>query len=442
MGSTHSFINLVGQYCFIMNIAFVSDQYWPSLSGVSVSIDAFSKELIKMGHHVFLFAPEYPDSAKADSQWVGTNIFRFRSYEISFNKENRLVYRRDWKKVVKVLDSVKPDIIHVQTEFTLGRIATRYAKEMKIPLVLTAHTNWEELIALYVPFLPRGIARFYCRYRMRKRCNKADIVIVFTSLMEVLLNLYLIRTPIRIIPTGIIKSDFDNDNESGWKADIYRTYPQLMNKKIMLYAGRLGMEKNISFLMDILKMLLRNDNNIMLVIAGNGPAYDELHKYSQKTGVAESVLFIGFIERKQLKNYYVLSDVFVFASKVESQGLVTLESMICGTPVVAIGKMGTREVMGGDNGGFMVDDDLESFAEKTALLLNNPEIHKIKAKEALQHAQKWTSDKYAEKLIKLYESLIYEKQSKTSSIVNQNIRQAPLTEQTEKVAFQEKQSLA
>ena len=90
MGSTHSFINLVGQYCFIMNIAFVSDQYWPSLSGVSVSIDAFSKELIKMGHHVFLFAPEYPDSAKADSQWVGTNIFRFRSYEISFNKENRL----------------------------------------------------------------------------------------------------------------------------------------------------------------------------------------------------------------------------------------------------------------------------------------------------------------------------------------------------------------
>ena len=391
------------------------------MSGVSVSIDSFSKELVKMGHQVFLLAPEYPDSAQYDTQWAGTNIYRFRANRIPFDDENRLVYRWEKKKVYNILDLVKPDLIHIQTELALCKIATRYAKKMKIPLVMTAHVNWEVLLVNYTPFTHSRIARLYCRNLMRRRYNKANIVVVPTSWMEVLLNLYFVNTPIRIIPTGIIKSDFENINESDWKDRIYKSYTQLIDKKILFYAGRLGMEKNIPFLMDVLKMLLPDHNNLILVIAGNGPAYAELLKYSQKIGIAGHVLFTGFIERKQLRNFYALSDVFVFASKVESQGLAIIESMICGTPVVAIGKLGTHEVMGGNIGGFMVDDDRKALADKTALLLDNAEIHQEKAKEALQYAQKWTSDKYAEKLINLYESLINERQSQGSSIPNQDI---------------------
>jgi 1,2-diacylglycerol 3-alpha-glucosyltransferase len=409
-------------YSLIMNIAFVSDQYWPSMSGVSVSIDSFSNELSKMGHKVFLLAPEYPDSAKCDSQWGGTNIFRFGSRRIPFDDENRLVYKREKKKVYSTLDLVKPDVIHLQTELALGKIAIRYAKKMNIPLVISAHVNWEVLMINYTPITHRGIVRWYCRYKMSNIYNEADKVIVPTLWMEVLLSLYFVRTPIHIIPTGIINSDFEKNDKSDWKSDIYKVYPQLINKKILFYAGRLGTEKNIPFLMDILKMLLSKDNNIILMIAGIGPAYNELREYSQKIGITEHVLFTGFIEHRRLKNFYTIADIFVCASKVESQGLVIIESMICGTPVVAIGKMGIREIMGGDNGGFMVDDNRETFAEKTALLLNNPEIHQIKAKEALEHAQKWTCDKYAEKLIRLYESLIIEKQSPVFSTTNPDIR--------------------
>ena len=274
---------------------------------------------------------------------------------------------------------------------------------------MTAHTNWEELIEIYVPFIPNGFNRIFCRLWMRHRYNKADMVIVPTSLMELLLNLYFVKSKIRVIPTGIIKSDFIINNDICKTVEILEQYPQLKNKKILFYAGRLGKEKNISFLMDVLKIILEKDSNIFLLIAGNGQAKEELQNYAVNIGVENNVIFTGLIDRQNLKYYYSLSNVFVFASKVESQGLVIHESMMCGTPVVAIGKMGTREIMGGDNGGYMVDDDIEMFVEKTFSLLNDPRNYSIKAAEAVNHAEKWTNDIQAAKLIKIYESLIRNK---------------------------------
>ena len=139
------------------------------------------------------------------------------------------------------------------------------------------------------------------------------------------------------------------------------------------------------------------------------PARDELNQYVVSKGLIEKVIFTGFIDRNRLKDFYSSANVFVFASKVETQGLVTLESMACGTPVVAIGKMGTREVMGGDSGGFMVDDDLEMFVEKTELLLNDPLVYKNKSEEALKHVERWTIHEQAIKLEKLYKNLLAKK---------------------------------
>ena len=148
----------------------------------------------------------------------------------------------------------------------------------------------------------------------------------------------------------------------------------------------------------------------MLVISGDGAARKELEDYALQKEVVEQILFTGFIERPHLKNLYTIADVFVFASKVESQGMVALESMACGTPVVAIGKMGIREVMGGDFGGFMVDDDLNTFTEKVEELLVNHEMHRLKSKEARKHVDKWTIDLQAVKMIRLYQTLIVKKE--------------------------------
>jgi glycosyltransferase involved in cell wall biosynthesis len=390
-----------------MNIVFACDQYWPSISGVCVSLDAFRKQFTKMGHHVFLLVPDYPDAAEFDKKVRTENVYRFRSHKLSFNDENHLVNRAEKKNVFKTLDAIKPDIIHVHTEFTMNKMATAYAKEHSIPLVMTAHTNWEELIHHYIPIIPLRIARLYCRYIMNNRYNKSDTVIVPTSLMEVLLDLYFVEKPIRVIPTGIDKDDFTFSEEHTInKAEFYEKYPQCLDKKMLFTAGRLGKEKNIEFLLDVVHSLLQTRSDIQFVISGNGPARQELEEYAIKLGISDHVLFTGFIERKFLKTLYTIADVFIFASKVESQGMVALESMACGTPVVAIGKMGTREVMGGDFGGFMVDDELDMFIEKVDLLLTNKELYTCKSKEALKHVDKWTIDLQADRMIKLYKTLI------------------------------------
>lgn len=389
-----------------MNIAFVTDQYWPTISGMSVSIDSFRKEFEKTGHQVYILAPDYPDAESFDQKTNSDHIYRFRSHNLFFTDENRLVYVFERKNVFKVLNSIKPDIIHVHTEFVMGNIAAVYAKKHHVPLIMTAHTNWEELIHHYLPFIPIHLARFYCRNKLHRFFNRGDVVIVPTSLMELLLDLYFIKTPKRVIPTGINKSDFENiSTKDESRLSLSKIYPYLKDKKILFFAGRIGKEKNISFLIDVLKDVLPQNPNTVLVIAGDGPAKDELMTYASDKKLGESVLFTGFIPRQRLKEFYSAADIFVFASKVESQGMVILESMACGTPVVAIGKMGTREVMGGDIGGYMVDDDIEMFVEKVHLLLNDPNDYKIKSKEALRHVDKWTINLTADKVIKLYQSL-------------------------------------
>ena len=396
-----------------MNIAYFSDQYWPSISGVSVSVDAFKKHLCLLGHRVIIFVPDYPGAVEYDQNEDVQDVHRFQSHKILFNDENRLVCRSEKRKIFALLDHLQPEIIHVHTEFALGKIAASYARKRRIKLVMTAHTNWENIVDHYIPVIPAGIAHLCCRLYMRFIYNKADMLVVPTSLMELLLGLYFVKSPIKVIPTGIDRCVFPDN----WHRDVpfqIDVFPILEGKRFLFFAGRLGKEKNIPFLIDVFASLAPHFKNLMLVIGGDGPAKRDLQDYAKNSGLSDSILFTGYIERKKLQIFYRRAEIFVFASKVESQGMVVLEAMACGTPVVAIGKMGTREVMGGDAGGFMVDDDKSEFAEKVQLLLNNPEIHKAKAMGAKRHAESWTMEVQAEKMLKLYVKLLKREQAPTT----------------------------
>lgn len=395
-----------------MNIVYVSDQYWPSVSGVPVSMDSFKDNFTEKGHKISLLVPDYPGAALWDKENNAQNIFRFRSRSLFFNKENRLVCRSEKKKIFERLDLIRPDIIHIHTEFSLAKVVIKYAKKNNIPLVLTAHTNWEELINEYLKFIPHNLARFYCRSILRRIFNKVDVVIVPTSLMESRLNQYYIQSPIQVIPTGVDVTKFSRDAE---ETKINHNYvfeslsERIKDHKTLLYVGRLGKEKNIKFLIDAFFQLVKTNNDIKLLIVGDGPAKSELEDHSRKLGLEGRVIFTGFVQRNMLAEFYSMAHIFIFASKVESQGLVILESMTCGTPVVAIGEMGTIALMGSGGGGYMVDDDLDLFIEKVELLLNDSQVHKIKSAEALQEAKKWGSEIMSSKVLTLYEELLIEK---------------------------------
>lgn len=396
-----------------VNIVYVSDQYWPSVSGVPVSMDSFKENFAEKGHKISLLVPDYPEAEQWDRENNSKNIFRFRSRSIFFNKENRMVCGSEKNKIHDRLRAIKPDVIHVHTEFSLAKVVIKYAKKNNIPVVLTAHTNWEELINEYLSFVPKKIAQLYCRSFLRRIFNKVDRVIAPTALMESRLTSYAVERPIEVIPTGLVLNKFSESfpDETNLKANeqFESLVEKVRGQKTLMYVGRLGKEKNIKFLIDVFYQIQQTNEDVTFVVVGDGPARSELEEYARQLGVMEKIIFTGFVPRERLKDFYSLAYVFMFASKVESQGLVILESMACGTPVVAIGEMGTRALMVRGRGGFMVNDDLDLFIEKVDLLLNNSELYAAKSQEAIEEAKEWGSELMSTKVLSLYENLLLEK---------------------------------
>lgn len=391
-----------------MKVIYPTDNYWPRVSGMAVSIDSFRFELAKHDYAIHVFAPNYPGSEDLDLKMQYKYVHRFRSGKVFFSKDDRLVKFSEKKHVNKILDELKPDICHIQTEFTMGRLVTKYAETHRLPLVMTCHTYFEQYINHYMPFLPHGQARRFARNFTRKFYNRADVVIAPTIFMKEVLESYGVDTPIEVIPTGIPADEFaglSKDNEkqnSRW----FKEYPELKGKKLLLHAGRIGQEKNVDFLIQMLEQVVRQIPDVILMFAGDGPDREKLQQSIDELGLHKNVVFFGFVDRNRMKELYHLADIFVFASKTETQGLVTAEAMICHTPVVAIGKMGTRQIMNGDNGGYMVEEDVDEFASKVLLLLKDSKLYHAKSEEAYRYAQNWTIEVMAKKMVKIYERVL------------------------------------
>lgn len=394
-----------------MKIVYATDQYWPCVSGVSVSIDSFREELESMGHEVHVLAPSYRDDRSDIAPDPSDHVHRFRSKKVFFNDENRLVRRSERRAIRDLLDRLAPDILHVQTEFSMAALTQAWAKKRNVPIVMSAHTNWSDLIHIYMPWLPHGIAQIACHWQMFTAFRRVDAIAVPTSLMDALISSYWIRKPMRVIPTGIHAGNFawSPGETTRLRKDLLELNKDLRKARIMLFVGRLGTEKDIPFLVETLERLLPTHPDLKLVVVGEGPARKDLEDLVHQRGLENHVVMVGFVPHRELRTYYSLADVFVFASKVESQGLVVLEAMQCGLPVVAIGKMGTREVMGGDNGGFMVDDDQDEFVEAVQRLLDDPELRARKSQEARSHAIGWTMGVQARKMEQFYKAVLRRK---------------------------------
>jgi 1,2-diacylglycerol 3-alpha-glucosyltransferase len=383
-----------------MKVVVGSDTYWPRVNGVTVSINTLKDELEKLSHECFVFAPRYRDEVDNDP-----HIIRIDSLPVStISKEDRLTSPFAIRKVYRLLDGIKPDIIHVQTEFTMGWMIKKYAVKHNIPLVITCHTFWEEYIHHYIPWLPEKFERSLVINLTKKFFTDAKFIIVPTKRMEDKLKEYNVKAQTVVVPTGIPKSEFDGVDKKTEKESsfLYEKYPFLKGKKILLYVGRVGEEKNISFLLKSMQKLKARFDNFVLLIVGDGPKRQDYERMVVELGIKENVVFTGYIDRKIIKKVYSLADVFTFASKTETQGLVTVEAMICRTPVVAIGEMGTKDVMQGDNGGFMVGEDLDEFTEKIYLLLTDEKLYARKSEEAYNYAMNWTTDKQILKILDVY----------------------------------------
>ncbi|MBI9109428.1 MAG: glycosyltransferase [Spirochaetales bacterium] len=408
-----------------MVIVYATDNYWPRISGMAVSIETFKRGLERRGHEVHVFCPNYPDADISDIEMKRTNIHRFSSYEMKFilNTEDAMVHLFQRSKVFETLDVIKPDLIHVQTEFTMGKFAIEYARKRHLPLIATSHTHFEEYIKIYFPFIPKYFASHYVRTRSKLTYNKTDILLVPTEPIKELQLRNGVKVPIEILPTGADESVFSNADPEIAKKKIKSISPKSIGKKSMLYVGRLGIEKNLHFLIDVVERVKKDIPDIVLFMIGEGPIRDAMEYIIKQKNLEENVYFLGYVPHQEIKHYFTYCDVFTFPSRTETQGLVTVESMMCGTPVVGVGELGTKSVMQGDNGGFMVSCKVEEFAMRTIQLLNDKVLYKQKSEEAKIFSQQFSIHALTDRLERIYEATIKKKRVKLIQwLTNKNSR--------------------
>lgn len=392
-----------------MKVAFTSDVYWPRINGVTVSTNIFLNELTKLGHEIRLWAPEYPTTEEEKkAHHDDPRVSRLGSFGLFFSKEDRLVAPFQKRRFFEALDAFGPRLLHVQTEFTLSFLARAYAKKRGIPMIQTCHTYFEQYINFYLPMLPREFAKKLARRLTFHLFKHADAIITPTEPMKAVLQSYGITCPITVVPTGIPEEDFAGIDKAAERraSQWLLRFPQLEGKKILLYVGRIGQEKNIDFLLEVVERVRRTVPESYLVLAGNGPYLEAFRAKVTARGLDDAVLCLGYVNRTDLKHLYALADVFTFASVTETQGLVTIEAMMCGTPAVAIGKMGTVEVMAGDNGGYMVEEDTDLFTAAVLKLLTDPVLYAAKSAEARTYSQNWTALRMAKRIEAMYERVL------------------------------------
>jgi 1,2-diacylglycerol 3-alpha-glucosyltransferase len=381
-----------------MRILMISDVYFPRINGVSTSIKTFREELTELGHEITLIAPEYPNHTETDP-----DIIRIASRYLVIDPEDRLMKRKMISSLKHDLANKQFDVLHIQTPFMAHYAGIELSKALNIPRVVTYHTHFEEYLYHYLPFVPKSMMRFAARWFNRQQCNDVDSVIVPSTAMLDILRKYDIHKPIEIIATGIDERFFTPGNGDRFK----QKYNIEANRPVLVHIGRLAHEKNIDFLLNMLVELRKQTPEVLLVIAGEGPAKEHLVKLSNTLGLENNVLFVGYLDREtSLLDCYCAGDIFIFASKTETQGLVLLEAMAQRIPVVSLAILGTKDILDAGKGVIVAEEDINDFSEKIQRIINSPELKEQLSNEAYDYARTWTSRAFAEKKQSFYEKTI------------------------------------
>lgn len=385
-----------------MRVLMVSDVYFPRINGVSTSIETFRRCLAAEGVEVRLVVPRYGDEA------AEAEVLRVAGRPVPGDPEDRLPAWRAMRQTV--LEAARDcDLIHVQTPFVAHYAGLHAARRLGLPVLATYHTLFEEYVEHYAPPGLRRVAagplRGLARALSRRQCNQLDALVVPSTPMRERLERYGVETPISVLPTGIPLRQF----AAGDGAAFRQRFGIAAERPLALYVGRVAHEKNIDFLLQALPHALQHCPQILLLVAGEGPALNALRAQVGSAGLKRHVQFLGYLDRQRdLPDCYAAADVFAFASRTETQGLVLLEAMAAGLPVVGLAEMGTLDILGSGRGCLAPPAAAPAFGAALGLCLGDRELRARLGREAEVVASEWSDQAMATRLAALYRQLVAE----------------------------------
>lgn len=370
-----------------MHIVFFTECYDPVINGVVTSIKTLRAALQERGHRVTVVAPSFPGYKDEDA-----GVLRAPSLPSLVAKEYRVLLPHATRAIRKAL---RPpvDVVHTHHPFLMGRLARRLAGEVGAPLVFTHHTQYEPY-AHYVP-LPRHLVTSTIRRIVAAFCDTCDLVLTPGSAMKRKLEAQGVNAPVEVFPTWI-------ELPPGWRDVPLAKLGLPPGARICLYAGRLAREKNIDFLLDAFSHI--SDPSVWLVLAGGGPdrAYFERVQRAKRL---KNVRFLGMLRRSRVLELMRRSDLFVFSSLTETQGIAVLEAMYVGLPVIALEADGIEDMVSDGVEGYLCPPDPRLFAAKVLELLENDDRRRQMSQKAQARAREFSKEGLTEKLLRWYEAL-------------------------------------
>ncbi len=379
----------------MLKIAMFTNTYLPHVGGVARSVKTLEDACRAAGHQVRVVAPEFDDAPSTDE------VLRVPAIQ-NFNGSDFCV-RIPYPNLVRdFMDEFRPDVIHSHHPFLLGDSALREAGKMKIPVVFTHHTLYEQYTH-YVPGDSEALKRMAIQLAV-EYCNLCDLVIAPSRSIADLLVDRGTRSPIRPVPTGIDTRFFAEGDRDAFRKrlGIHGEVP------LIGHLGRLAGEKNLRFLGAAVIRVLEQHPAVHWLVVGDGDAKADLEEVVRSSGLADRVHWAGKLTGPDLSAAYAAMDWFVFASQSETQGMVLAEAMAAGKPVVALDGPGVREIVVDAENGFLLPGDASEadFAEALGRLVSQPGLGARFSEKARETALDYSIEKCAGAVVEAYRELI------------------------------------
>ncbi len=399
-----------------MRIAIFTNNYLPNPYGVTQSIESFRRQFEKLGHKVFIFAPTRKGYADENP-----HVFRYPSIStnIKFKFPLAVPYSR---KMDKIIESLDLDIIHSQHPNLLGTAAMKWARKKKIPLVFTWHTLYDKY-AHFAVIIPKKLAAWWAIRNGKNYANKSDCIITPTESVKAIIKKWGVTNKnIEAVSSGVEEEIYQNAD----RRIVRDKFGVKDGEILLLLISRLTSEKNVEFLFRaVIKVLKNNEdvnpvkssaggggspeakfNRVKFLVAGDGYLIPQLKTMAKENNLEDRIFFAGVVDKKEIKNYYAAGDIFVYASKSETQGMIITEAMYMGLPVVAVNATGICDLVKDKVNGFLVE---EKFAEAVEELINDADLRRKFGEESARIAREKYTDKIcAEKLFEVYKKAISE----------------------------------
>jgi 1,2-diacylglycerol 3-alpha-glucosyltransferase len=394
-----------------MKIGIFTNNYLPNPYGVSGSIESFRKEFEKSGHEVYVFAPKWkgyidknpnacPNQNPAKRDFG--RVFRYPSIDVKIKIRFPLAIPYS-SKIDKILEKLDLDIIHSQHPNLLGNAARRWAKKKNIPLIFTWHTLYDQY-AHFVPFIPRKLAAWFAIRSARNYANRCDAVIAPTkSVIGIIKKWGVTNKKKYAISTGVEENIFSSPDRDR----IRKKYNIRDDETLLVVVSRLTAEKNIEFLLDSAIEIMKSNPKTKFLICGEGNLERESRETVKKKGLDAKVIFAGFVHDDVKKDYYAAGDIFIYASKSETQGMILTEAMYAGLPIVAVRATGVENIVEDGRTGFLVSENIKEFQETMEKLIRDKDLRNKFSAEAKRIArEKYTSEVCAKKILDVYAETI------------------------------------